>query len=214
MFTHLDDPAPPPAAPEMAERALAEGRRRQRRRQAVLGGVTAALLLVVGAVGGLTVLRGDRGDGVVVAGRGDVDGGLDGADLGSPEFFRVLSLSVARIDPAGPLRAAVDPAEYQALWEAVGDNGAPPAADLRQDVVVSVTITDDACPPKLARFTDAGGVLTPVFEEEVRMCAQPLVGRTFVVALDRRSVGPSFTLRLPADRTYGREEQRLQVLVP
>ncbi|MBA2495948.1 MAG: hypothetical protein H0V33_02435 [Acidimicrobiia bacterium] len=74
-----------------------------------------------------------------------------------------------------------------------------------------VTIPDDRCPPVLVGFDRVDDVLTPVFREVVAACRAPLVPKTFVVALDRSSVAPSLTLRLPADPTYGYGEQRLGV---
>ncbi|CAN5859314.1 hypothetical protein BH24ACT3_BH24ACT3_13580 [soil metagenome] len=49
-------------------------------------------------------------------------------------------------EPMGTLRAAVDPAELDELWAAVGFDGPLPDVDFEQRVVISVTIPDDACP--------------------------------------------------------------------
>ena len=215
MFTHLDDPAPPTAAPEMADRAVAEGRRRLRRRQATLGGVTAALLLVVGVVGGLTMARGDDRDGVVVASRGDGEGRLEGSDLGSTDSLRMLSMFGARGSRPGVVRAAVDAAEYQALWDAVSGDTQPPPVDFPREVVVSITLRDGGCGSRLARFDNTGGVLTPVFEVDPLPRTCQLMepgGSTYVVALDRRSVRPPYAL--PWSEKYEYAERRPEVRVP
>lgn len=129
--------------------------------------------------------------------------------------FEVLAMAQAS-EPMGTLRAAVDPAGLDALWAGIGFAGDPPAVDLAQSVVVSMTIPDDACPPTLTAFDRDGSVLTPVFVEPTDGCFAPLIPKTFVVAIARSSVEPRFTLRLPGwnSVTDGFGEQRLDVEIP
>ena len=54
-------------------------------------------------------------------------------------------------------------------------------------------------------------MITPVFVEPAGGCDDPLIPKTYVVALDRASLGAAFTLRLPASEVYGYDEQRLLV---
>jgi hypothetical protein len=119
----------------------------------------------------------------------------------------------SRHDPMGTLRAATSPAALDALWTGIGMTGPVPSVDLGRVVVVSITIPDDLCPPSLDGFERTEStVLTPLFTEPPG-CRQPLVPRTFVAAIDRSSVAPSFTLRLPGSETFGFDEQHLQVVV-
>lgn len=202
MFTHLEDPSPPPAPPELVEPAVNEGRRRLRRRRMVPGGMAMATLLLAG----VTVLA-------MVSEDGDQDFQV-GAGTGVPDF-RVIDVLEAS-DEMGTLRSATDRDEFRELWRVVG------GTELRQllppirggEIVVSITIPDDACPPELAGFDRDGDVLTPRFVETAPGCDDPLIPKTYVVALEREPLVPSFVLRLPADPTYGFAEQRLVVMVP
>lgn len=124
--------------------------------------------------------------------------------------FEVLEVFES-VDHVGALRAAVDATALGRLWSDRGYPGQPPAVDFDTAVVVVVTIPDDACPPELEEFERGGDVLTPSFREVTAGCDEPLIPKTFVVALDRASVVPSFTLRLPGDETYGYDEQRFVV---
>lgn len=167
-------------------------------RRAALG-LAAGALLVVGSIVMVASLRED-GE-AVVAGPSQ-----DGASVG----FKVLSVAEA-VDDMGTLRAATDPPEFDALWAQSGSDQVPPEIDFDKVVVVSITIPDDACPPELTAFQRELDTITPVFLEPQGGCDEPLIPKTYVVALSRTSFDTQFTLRLPGQNTYGFGEQRLEV---
>lgn len=206
MFTHLDDPNPPTAEPELVDRALGEGRHRLRRRRMARRAAAALVgIVALGGVAGAISLTRTTRDAGVYAGEGD----------GQQRHvtFEVLAAVEAGPEEVGSLRSAVTRAEYEALWQGVDGKGPAPAVDLDRNVVVSITIPDDACPPTLTGFDRDGDVLTPRFVETASACDEPLIPKTFVVALDREAVTPSFTLRLPGQPVYGFDEQVLAVAV-
>jgi hypothetical protein len=130
--------------------------------------------------------------------------------------FEVLQMAAVG-DEMGRLRAAVDPAQLEALWAEAGLPGRPEPTDFDRWVIVTITIPDDACPPTLTDFQISGDeppVITPTFEETAQACVYPLIPKTFVVAIDRAWASPRFTLRLPADEVYGFGEHRLDIMVP
>jgi len=182
--------------------AVAIFRRRRSRdrlvRRAALG-LAAGALLVVGSIVMVASLRED-GE-AVVAGPSQ-----DGASVG----FKVLSVAEA-VDDMGTLRAATDRPEFDALWAQSGSDQVPPQIDFDTVVVVSITIPDDACPPELTAFQRELDTITPVFLEPQGGCVEPLIPKTYVVALSRTSFDTRFTLRLPGQNTYGFGEQRLEV---
>lgn len=130
-----------------------------------------------------------------------------------PPAFDVLDTRPAH-EPMGTLRAAIDQAGLELLWSHIQFDGPAPTVDFGESVVVSITIPDDACPPDLSAFDRAGAVVTPVFIEPATACRDPLIPKTFVVAIDRLAVAPLFELRLPEDPTYGFDEQLLLVHAP
>jgi hypothetical protein len=206
----LDLVALAPEVDPAASRALFDRRRaRSRRRRRLGAGLAAAAVL---AVGGAALAAGpwpDDRDTTVASGPSG-DGPADGEDIGF-EVVRVAEGS----DRMGMLRSATTGPELDRLWSDAGLPGAPLAADFFDRwLVVSITIPDDACPPELTRFEVRDGTLTPVFSEVARECDEPLIPKTFVVAIERAAVAPQFTLRLPADDVYGFAEQRLLVDVP
>lgn len=211
-------------APEVdlaASRDLFERRRARSRRagRARFAAVAAAIVLVLGI--GVTAVVATGQDTTLDVGGAGTSGPTPGSSVPPPGVptgavtFEVLAMEQAG-EPMGTLRAAVDPAGLDALWTGIGFAGDPPPVDLTQWVVVSMTIPDDACPPTLTGFDREGSMLTPVFVEPQGGCEQPLVPKTFVVAIARSSVEPRFTLRLPGwdsvSDPYG--EQRLDVEVP
>ena len=135
----------------------------------------------------------------------------DDAHGGGPTF-EVLAV-IDATEPMGTLRSAVDQEELVELWSATDGVGPAPVVDLEQWVVVSMTIPDDDCPPELTRFESEWMVFTPVFTEPLGACRLPLIPKTFVAALDRATLAPSFVLRLPGDEVYGYDEQQLRVEV-
>ncbi len=93
-----------------------------------------------------------------------------------------------------------------------------PTVDFDEQVIVSITIPDDACPPSLERFDRDGSAnpvtLEPVFVEPTGECDEPLIPKTFIAALDRSSIGADngrFVLRLGGSPAYGYAEQRLEI---
>ena len=129
------------------------------------------------------------------------------------DSFEVLAVQ-AGMD-MGVLRSAVDIEELARLWADGRLEGQLPELDFDRWIVVSIAIPDDACPPTLGEFdvTD-GAIWTAVFVETANECIEPLIPKTYVVAIDRSSVSPRFTLRLPGDPTFDFEEQRLEIKVP
>ena len=149
---------------------------------------------------------------LTVAGDGDTGLASASLDLPSPLAFEVLELREAS-EPMGRLAYAVTDDDLRILWESIGFDDPPPAVDFAARIVVSITIPDDACPPALAGFQRVGSVLTPLFAEPFGGCEEPLIPKTFVVAIDRAAIGPRATLRLPGQEIYGFGEQRLDLLV-
>lgn len=183
--------------------AVAAFRRRRHRARSWRRGafaVAAALVLVVGAVAVLAQ-RDDRPT-AVVAGPPTESG---------PVSFEVLAVASTE-SPLGTLRAAADPTTLEELWASSGADGAVPVVDLTRVVVVSITIPDGSCPPDLVRFDRDLDAITPVFAWPTPLtCGYPLIPKTYVVAIDRESVEPAFTLRLPGDERFEFGEQTLRV---
>ena len=126
--------------------------------------------------------------------------------------WRFLVMERAAVD-IGTLDAATTAAELEELWVRHDLEGTPPDLDLADAAVVAFTIADDVCPPTLEGFEPGdGGVWTPVLQEPGGRCYQPLAPKTFVALVERRLVGDSFTLRLPADEPFS-DEQRLLVSI-
>ncbi|MGY6502433.1 MAG: hypothetical protein ACXIVQ_16225 [Acidimicrobiales bacterium] len=203
----------PLLAPEVdtaiAGRSFRLRRDRLRRRRTVMSSA-AVLALVALAAGSLALLAhgGDSAPTVVATPPTDTSS----TNLQRDEIsFEVIAVNGA-VDPMGTMVAAVDAASYEDLWARSGSADPAPDVDLTHVVVVSITIPDDACPPRLDRFERDDAVITPIFEE-VGECAWPLIPRTFVVALDRAPLEPGFTLRLPGDDTHGLPERLLPVEV-
>jgi hypothetical protein len=169
-----------PLVDETKSRALFDARRRHRqsrRRALVAVGVVTCLLVGLGSA---ALLR--DADTTIVAGPA-----ISSTDTTSPPAFAVLAVQQAD-EQSGMLRAATDTASLLALWEKAGLGGAPPAVDFDRWVVVSMTIPDDACPATLTSF-----------EREDGPCMQLRdLLETFVVSIDPSTVGPMFTVRLPA----------------
>ena len=192
-------------APAVDTAAATEVFRQRRRRSGAWRrgavAVAAVLVLLAGAVAVLGQ-RQDESATTVVAGPPDETG---------PVTFEVLAVAIA-IEPKVSLRAATDTAALDELWATSGAEGDMPSVDLSTDVVVSMTIPDDGCPPELARFDRDGDTITPVFVQPPGGCIEPFFPKTFVVAIDRASVEPAFTLRLSEDDYFSMfGEQALRV---
>lgn len=190
---------------------FATRRRRHRRRRAAIG--AAAALVMIGAVAAVVAATGSGGGDAQVA-TGPPEGATSTADPATGDVtLTVLDQRPAQGDQMGQLRAATDSGGLASLWTELGFDGETPAVDFRRDVVVSITIPDDACPPELVRFSRDGDQITPVFEEPPGGCDEPLIPKTYVVAIERASVAPAFVLHLPGDPTYGFDDQNLPVVV-
>ena len=139
--------------------------------------------------------------------------GTDPDPAPPPDTFEVLAVQPGT--DMGVLRSAVDTTELARLWADGGLKGEIPDVDFDRWIVVSIAIPDDACPPTLSEFTLMdSGIWTPLFVETAQECEQPLIPKTYVVAIDRASVSPRFTLRLPGDPVFFEvKEQRLEVEV-
>jgi hypothetical protein len=194
-----------PLAPDVdlaAARALFDERRRRRRRRRriLTSGVSVALVVALSAIGWAALVR----DGGQVASTGSLP-------EKRPVAFEVVGVWATDVEHVGQLRAARSAPELAELWDAAGLPGEPVAIDFEEQVAVSITIPDDACPPELAGFARDGERITPRFEEPPGGCFLPLVARTFVVAIDRASVRPAFELQLPAQPDFGFDVQLLRV---
>jgi hypothetical protein len=186
------DAAVADVAPVTASEALAHPVRRRPgsgpRRSAWLAAaaVVVVLLGVVGVVAVVVSTQGDDEEEVATETPGvppDVD-------------FTVLGVSEQAGEPLLALRSATTSAGVADLWSGARLTGPVPTVDLATTAVVSITISDDLCPPTLERFEQTSpGEITPVFVETAETCEQPEVARTFVVAIEWGSVGRSFRVR-------------------
>ncbi len=176
--------------------------RRQRRRQLVV--VAAAACVVVAAIAiGIAGSGNDTPD-RVSTGASTAATGEDqqpGPRSGEVTFDR-LGMHTAVAEKMGTLRSASTPEELADLWSDAGLAPRPPAIDFDKQVVVSITIPDDACPPTLEAFDRDGATITPRFVETAPVCNKPLIPKTYVAALDWASTGSSFRLFLEGQPSY------------
>jgi hypothetical protein len=128
--------------------------------------------------------------------------------------FTVLGRTEEPSRAPGVLQSASGPEGLAALWSSAGVEGPVPVVDFATRAVVGITIGDDLCPPTLVRFDRDGVELVPVFREPAGACRQLAVSRTFVVALDLATTGPSFRLVLPDRSVEGEGALVLDVRRP
>lgn len=186
-------------------RAAAAFRRRRRRTRSLRRGAMALATVAVLIAGTVAVVANLDDDAPVLVGPAeDVPAG--------PVSFEVLTIATAS-DEMGTLRSAITEGEYANLWKYANTSDPRPAVDFDAQVVVSITIPSGGCVPELTELVRDADMLTPVFVVREEACTDPLIPRTYVVAIDRSSAGASFTLRLPADDLYGFGEQRLTVVL-
>jgi hypothetical protein len=102
-------------------------------------------------------------------------------------------------DAVGLLEAQTDE-QLAGLWSAAGHPRAAPEVDFDRQVVVAITIADDACPPDLVAFRRDGATVAPEFAETQAECEQPLVLTTYVAALDWSDTGDEFLLVVDGQR--------------
>lgn len=200
------------AAPAGARSGSAPGG--SRRTRALLA-AAAAVVLVAGIVVAVVVATDDGGSDRVETGATTLVPDTSTTTVpGTGEVrFEVLSRAKAVDDPVGTVRAAHTRSE---LTKLLADAGLPATlgdgVDLDREVVVSLTIADDACPPTLERFDRAEDLgdpdppanpaaqpptLLPRFVEPAGGCILPMVPRTFVVTLAWSTTGDRFRLHLP-----------------
>ena len=129
----------------------------------------------------------------------------DGGDI----TFEVLAL--AEVTDPTVLRAATTEEAFRDLWSSAVPSGDMPIVDLAEHVVVSITLPEDECSPRLERFDRDGDTITPVFVDQASQCTTRLIPKTHIVALDRASLGSRFVLRLAADDSWDLPEQLLEV---
>ena len=157
----------------------------------------AAVVVFVAALAGV-VLAVDRDSPQAVT-TGPTEGAVDA----NPVTFEVLSVSEGYLNALGVLRAASSAAQLSGLWEAAGATEPVPTIHFDEQVVVSITIPDDTCPPTLEAFDRGASSVGPRFVESSGRCDDLLViPRTYVVALDRSTTGPEFRLTLPGQHEY------------
>lgn len=169
----------------------------------------AAVVLVAALVGvGIAVGSGDDGSEPVIAEQPP-------ATLmpGEEVAFEVLGVLVTGANRIGLLESAQTPAELSRMWAAgTPESGSPvPEVDFDQQVVVGITIADDACPPDLASFRHEGTTISPRFVEADQVCEQPLIPKTFLVALDWDTTGDEFLLLVNGLRPEDDQETLLVV---
>jgi hypothetical protein len=116
--------------------------------------------------------------------------------------FELLAMGEA-VEPMGMVRSATTDAGYESLWASAGLGGDVPEVDLDDQVVVSITIPDDACPPELTGFHRELDTIMPLFVEPSGGCDAPLIPKTFVVAIDRAPFEEGFRLLLEGQEPYG-----------
>jgi hypothetical protein len=194
-----------------AGRALFERRRdarRARRRAGLLG--LGAVVGVTAAIAGIVLVSDARDKPSSIRVTSPSPTTTTTAPIAPVLDFAVIDIRQGSA-PMGTLHAAFDQGGLGRLWSAIGFEGNPPAVDFTGRVVVSITIPDDACPPTLTGFDRDGELVTPVFVEPAGACILPLIPKTFVVAMAIDTFGKQFTLHLPANPTYGYDEQRLAI---
>ncbi|MBL8778185.1 MAG: hypothetical protein JNK12_19765 [Acidimicrobiales bacterium] len=201
-----DAAAPVDAVPSSrsAEVAALADRARRRRPPRLLA--AAAVTVFVAALAGLLLTLDHDGPQSVTT--GPAESTVDA----EPVTFDVLAVTDGSdLNSLGVLRAAASPTQLAGLWEVVGADGAAPTVDFGEQVVVSITVPDDACPPTLVAFDRDGSTVSPRFVEPGGGCDGPLIPRTFVAALDRSTTGPAFRLVLPGQPQYEFGETFLDV---
>lgn len=131
--------------------------------------------------------------------------------------FEIVAIEETALE-FGTILAATDENRAATLWtEVSGSDGMfAPFVDFDRRYVVAFTLPDDACPDRLVGFAEVPGdrlTLQPEFEPPPGGCNEPLITRTYVVALDRPGLPMDITFRLPRDDTYDYGPTELTVTV-
>lgn len=107
--------------------------------------------------------------------------------------------------PLGSLHAAVDHDSLNRLFSSVGFAVDPSVDDFTRNVVVAVTVPAGGCWTEVTGVERNDRVVQVLFDdvtpEGVEPCTTTDTPSTFVVAIDRQGLAPSFTLMLPANDT-------------
>ena len=158
----------------------------------------AAILVFVAALAGL-VLAVDRDPPQSVT-TGPTDDTAPGAGRVT---YRELGGSTATSVGLGSLQAATTPSELAGLWAVVGLEDEPvPSVDFDREIVVAMTVLDHTCALTFEGFDRSGETVTARFDQPSSGCERTPLPSSFVVAVDRASVGApdaadSFRLVLP-----------------
>lgn len=185
---------------------------RQHRRLVLATVVCVTIAVTAMAIGRA---RNDTPDRVSTGGSGITGGGQDSGREPSGEVtFDLLGMHDAVHDQMGTVRSASTPRELAALWSDAGLAPPTPIIDFDRQVVVSITIPDDACPPTLEAFDRGGSTIAPRFVETAPGCNKPLIPKTYVAAIDWASTGPSFRVFLKGQPNYDFVDTYLEVRRP
>lgn len=201
-----DAAAPTDAAPGVRGDEVVEMADRTSRRRPSHLLAAAAVVVFVAVLAGLVVVVYRDSPQSVTAGPTE-----DTADS-STVTFEVLSVSAGYLNGLGVLRTASSAVELSGLWDLASATEPVPTIDFDEQVVVSITIPDDACPPTLEAFDRDGSTVAPRFVESSGVCDDLLViPRTYVAALDRSTTGPAFRLVLDGQPQFEFGETFLHV---
>lgn len=211
----LLDGLAPDVDDDTAANVFATERARRRRNRRVLTGVAAAALVALVTVPAALGLAGLGDDDEPVAST-DGDAASGDPDEGSGVTSGALTFEVLQVltdsgEQMGTMRAALDDDALADVWAAFGQASPPPEVDFEQAFVLTITIPDDACPPTLEAFEAPENAFVPVFVEPDVACNEPLIPKTFVVAIDRLGLPDRVLFRLPADDAYRLPEYELLV---
>ena len=138
--------------------------------------------------------------------RSVIDGSTTTPAPTGPVAFDVLSVAQGSQNTQSSLQSVLDQTQLDQLWVIDGLAGQVPDVDFDRQSVVSMTIPDDACPPTLDGFDREGSTLRPRFVEPPGPCIQPLLSRTYIVALDWASTGPAYRVSLPGRPGLGSDQ--------
>lgn len=210
----LLDGLAPAVDDDAAAGVFAAERGRRRRNRHVLTGLAAAVLVALVAVpAALGLARLGEDDVPVASTDGDSTADPDDGAGAAPGAlsFEVLDVLTDTGEEMGTMRAALDADALADVWTAFGQSPPPPDVDFDAAFVLTITIPDDACPPDLEAFEAPENAFIPVFVEPEVDCNQPLIPKTFVVAISTAGVPDQLLFRLPADDVYRLPEYELLV---
>ena len=107
-----------------------------------------------------------------------------------PVVYRELGGSTATSVELGALHAATTQSELAGLWAVVGLEDEPvPSVDFDREVVVAMTVLDHTCALTFEGFDRSGATVTARFDQPSSGCERAPLPSSFVLAVDRASVG-------------------------